>query len=211
MPNPDLYPAPTREEITGLVLAGGRGTRMGTVDKGLQDFAGQPMVAHVIARLAPQVAALMVNANQNLDRYKTFGHPVLEDAVSGFAGPLAGLHTGLLQCQTPWLVTAPCDSPFVPLDLVARLAQAQQRTGADIVVPVTTRGSTRQPHPVFCLARANLLAHLGSYLANGGRKVDGWYSTIFFEEVEFDDEAAFRNINTLAELTAWAAEQHHDR
>ena len=203
-PDPDPYPVPRRENITGLVLAGGRGTRMGTLDKGLQDFGGQPMVGHVIARLLPQVGGLVVNANQNVERYRALGHAVFEDSVGGFAGPLAGLHTGLLHCQTPWLVTAPCDSPFVPLNLVARLLEAQQRTFSDIVVPVTGEGAARQPHPVFCLVRTSLLSHLSAYLDGGGRKVDKWYSTLLVTEVTFDDESAFRNINTLAELNSWA-------
>jgi molybdopterin-guanine dinucleotide biosynthesis protein A len=200
MPNPEL----SATNVTGLVLAGGRGSRMGNVDKGLQDFGGQPMVAHVLHRLRPQVGALMINANQNFEAYAAYAHPVWPDAISGFAGPLAGLHTGLTHCDTPWIVTVPCDSPFLPLDLVQRLQHAQQQNDFDIAVAVTSDGETRQVQPVFCLARASLLPHLSAYLAEGGRKVDAWYRSLRVVEVEFEDEAAFRNINTLDELRAWS-------
>jgi molybdopterin-guanine dinucleotide biosynthesis protein A len=186
--------------ITGLILAGGRGSRMGSIDKGLVPLAGKPMVAHVLERLAPQVQRMLINANQNQETYAALGMPVWPDAMPDFAGPLAGLQTGLMHCGTPYLVTAPCDSPFLPTDLVARLAQALQTQDADLAVAVTGEGATRQPHPVFCLAKASLLPHLTAFLEGGGRKVDRWYTTLRVAEVHFADEAAFRNINTLAEL-----------
>lgn len=187
-------------DITGLILAGGRGSRMGSIDKGLVPLAGKPMVQHVMQRLQPQVQHLLINANQNQDTYAALGMPVWPDAMPDFAGPLAGLQTGLMHCETPYLVTAPCDSPFLPTDLVARLAQALQTQDADLAVAVTGEGATRQPHPVFCLAKASLLPHLTAFLEGGGRKVDRWYATLRVAEVHFADEAAFRNINTLAEL-----------
>lgn len=186
--------------VTGLVLAGGRGTRMGSVDKGLQLFNGKPMAQQVLQRLRPQVQHLLINANQNMEAYAAWGTPVWPDAIAGFAGPLAGLHTGLLHCDTPLLVTAPCDSPFLPLDLVSKLMAALQEQDADLAVAVTGHGSTRQPQPVFTLARIDLLPHLTAFLSGGGRKVDAWYATLKVAEVGFEDEAAFRNINTLAEL-----------
>ena len=140
-------------QITGLILAGGRGSRMGSIDKGLVPLAGQPMVKHVIARLQPQVQRLLINANQNLDTSAAFGTPVWPDAIPDFAGPLAGLQTGLMHCETPYLVTAPCDSPFLPTDLVQRLASALQAEDADLAVAGTGEGETRQPHPAFCLAK----------------------------------------------------------
>ena len=191
-------------QITGLILAGGRGSRMGSIDKGLAQFGKQPMVQHVIARLQPQVRRLLINANQNLDTYAAFGAPVWPDAMPDFAGPLAGLQTGLMHCETPFLVTAPCDSPFLPTDLVQRLATALQAEGADLAVAVTGAGDSRQPHPVFCLAKASLLPHLTQFLEGGDRKVDRWYATLRVAEVHFPDEAAFRNINTLAELQQMA-------
>lgn len=187
-------------DVTGLVLAGGRGTRMGSVDKGLQYFGGRPMAQHVIERLRPQVQQLLINANQNLEAYAAWGAPVWPDAITGFAGPLAGLHTGLLHCQTPLLVTAPCDSPFLPLDLVVKLLAALQSEEADLAVAVTGEGPTRQAQPVFTLARVDVLPHLTAFLSAGGRKVDAWYATLKVAEVVFEDESAFRNINTLAEL-----------
>jgi len=190
-------------DITGLILAGGRGTRMGTVDKGLVALAGKPMVAHVIERLGPQVATLMINANQNHNTYAAYGWPVWPDALPDFAGPLAGLQTGLLHCTTPYLVTAPCDSPFLPLDLVARLAQGLQAQDADLAVAVTqTPDGKRQSQPVFCLVPKTLLAHLNAYLQEGGRKVEHWYRNLRVAEVGFADAQAFRNINTRDELQA---------
>lgn len=187
-------------QITGLILAGGRGTRMGTVDKGLQVFRGAPMALHALMRLAPQVGHVMINANQNIAPYEGFGVPVWQDEMQGFAGPLAGLQTGLIHCETDYLVTVPCDSPFLPTDLVARLGEALEENDADLAVAVTGEGETRQPHPVFCLVRASLLPHLTLYLQDGGRKFDTWYSSLKAVEVHFEDENAFRNINTLDEL-----------
>ena len=119
-----------REDVTGIVLAGGMGRRMGGVDKGLVPLAGRPLVAHVLERLAPQAGAIIVNANQNRDRYAAYGHPVVADEVGGFAGPLAGLHAGMTAATTPYVVTVPCDSPFLPGDLVARLAAGLERERA---------------------------------------------------------------------------------
>ncbi len=187
-------------QITGLILAGGRGTRMGTVDKGLQMFRDAPMALHVLMRLSPQVGYIMINANQNIAPYEAFGVPVWQDEMQGFAGPLAGLQTGLIHCETDYLVTAPCDSPFLPKDLVERLADGMEQNNADIAVAVTGAGETRQAHPVFCLVKASLLPHLTLYLQEGGRKFDKWYSSLAVAEVHFDDEDAFRNINTLDDL-----------
>ncbi len=185
------------EKISGLVLAGGRGSRMGEVDKGLQPFRGQTMVQHVLARLAPQVDEVLINANRNLDTYAGFGHRVLPDAIDGFAGPLAGLHVGMGGASYPLIATAPCDSPFLPTDLVARLYQGMRDANADLAVAKTFD----QAHPVFCLTRRDLEPHLRAFLASGQRKIDKWYSTLKIVEVPFDDEeAAFANINTRDEL-----------
>jgi len=184
------------DAVTGLILAGGLGRRMGGGDKGLRLFRGQPMVAHAIARLAPQVEALIINANQNREAYEALGHPVIVDAVGNFAGPLAGLHAGLSICTTPLLVTAPCDSPFLPLDLVARLHAALREADAQLAVAQT--GGRAQP--VFALCRRNLAGNLSDYLDSGGRKIDAWYAALRVVEVPFDDEAAFANINTPEEL-----------
>jgi molybdopterin molybdotransferase len=194
------------ELISGLILAGGRGSRMGHVDKGLQPFRGATMVAHVLERLAPQVASVAINANQNLDTYAGFGAagapvPVFADDTTGFAGPLAGLEAGMRRSATPYLLTAPCDSPFLPADLAERLFAQLQAQDADLAFAVTQEAGQRpQPHPVFCLVKTSLLPILSQYLAEGGRKMDGWYAGLKAAEVLFEDADAFRNINTLDEL-----------
>ena len=189
-----------RDFITGLVLAGGRGSRMGNVDKGLQLLDGDSMTAHVLRRLAPQVTQLAINANRNLDRYAGFGVPVWPDDLAGFEGPLAGLETGLRRCATELLLTAPCDSPFAPPDLAERLHAALAGQGADLALAETLEDGRVQPQPVFALVRRAALPELSAYLAGGGRRMDGWYDAIRVARVRFDDSDAFRNINTLQEL-----------
>jgi molybdopterin-guanine dinucleotide biosynthesis protein A len=184
-------------EVTGLVLAGGQGSRMGGVDKGLQPFRGKPMVAHVIERLAPQVDAILVNANRNVEDYARFGHRVVADEIAGFAGPLAGFERGLAHAATPLVATVPCDSPFLPRDLVARLREALEARGAQLAVAKTGD----QAHPVFTLMRRDVHGSLRDFLASGQRKIDRWYASLAVAEVAFDDEAgAFVNINTREEL-----------
>ena len=186
-----------REAITGVILAGGLGRRMGGIDKGLQELRGRPMVAWVVERLAPQVDELLINANQNIERYAAFGHRVVPDQIPDYAGPLAGLHAALAAAAHPLVATAPCDSPFLPADLVSRLFSALTANAADLAVARTFD----QPHPVFCLCRRAVLPHLGEFLAGGGRRFESWYATLKAVEVAFDDEAeAFENINTREEL-----------
>lgn len=187
-------------QITGLILAGGRGSRMGHVDKGLQQFRGAPMVLHVITRLSPQVGPMIINANQNLSPYESFGLPVWPDELSGFEGPLAGLQTGLTHCETDYLVTAPCDSPFLPHDLVERLGTALQEKEAELAVAFTGEGDTLQRHSVFMLMKTSVLPHLTQFLQSGERKIEKWYRGLHHVEVHFPNEDAFRNINTLDEL-----------
>ena len=182
------------------MLAGGLGRRMGGVDKGLRELRGRPMVAWVIDRFAPQVSELLINANQNADVYATFGHRVIADVIGGYAGPLAGLHAALAAAAHPLIATAPCDSPFLPPDVVARLHRAMQAHDAQLTVAKTGD----QPHPVFCLCRRDVLPHLEAFLASGGRKIDAWYATLKVVEVAFDDVAdAFSNINSPQELAAF--------
>jgi molybdopterin molybdotransferase len=185
------------ETIEGLILAGGRGTRMGHVDKGLQPFQDATLVAAVFRRLAPQVARLSISANRHLDQYAAFGVPVLPDATNDFAGPLAGLEAGLRNATSPLLLTAPCDSPFLPLDLAARLLAGLQEADADVALAVTADG---QRHPVFCLVKTTVLPQLQAYLREGGRKMGGWHGDLRVAKVMFDDTEAFMNINTLNEL-----------
>jgi molybdopterin-guanine dinucleotide biosynthesis protein A len=181
--------------ITGLLLAGGQGRRMGGLDKGLQMLRGKPMAQWALERLAPQVDEVLINCNQNPEAYARFGHRLVPDEIGGFAGPLAGLHAGLKAAAHPLVVTVPCDSPFLPLDLVERLqSQIQNHELA-----VAKTGD--QAHPVFALVRRDVAANLEAFLRSGGRKIDAWYALLRTVEVSFDDEAdAFRNINTLEEL-----------
>ena len=185
--------------VTGLILSGGRGSRMGGLDKGLQPFRGRTLVEWVLERIEPQVAEVLINANRNLDRYLAFGHPVLTDRLGDFAGPLAGFHAGLSQARSELVVTVPCDSPLLPADLVQRLAVALERVEADVAVARTAE----RTHPVFSLCRVSLLDHLTAFVEGGGRKVEAWHSSLRVTEVEFEDQAAgFHNVNTLEELHA---------
>ena len=170
---------------------------MGGIDKGLKVLRGKPMVEWVIERFAPQVDELLINANQNLDVYGRLGHRVIPDVIGGFAGPLAGLHRGLREAAHELIATVPCDSPFLPHDLVARLRAALEQHEAEIAVARTGD----QPHPVFCLCRRRVLPGLADFLAGGGRKIDAWYAKSKVVEVAFDDQPeAFSNINTAEEL-----------
>ena len=185
------------DKISGLIRAGGRGSRMGSVDKGLQIFRGQPMVTHVLTRIEPQVDEILINANRSIDDYAKYGHAVIADAIDGFAGPLAGLHIGMKHARHPLIATVPCDSPFLPLDLIARLFAELEKNSADLAVAKTFD----QPHPVFCLTKTRLAPNLQAFLESGQRKIDKWYASLKVIEVSFDDEeAAFSNINTVEEL-----------
>ncbi len=185
------------ERITALVLAGGRGSRMGSVDKGLQPFDGRPLIASVIDRIDPQVGTVLINANRHLACYAGFGRPVIADRVAGQPGPLAGLHAGLAACETDYLVAVPCDAPFLPLDLVALLS-ASLDDGVDVAVAQTAA----RLHPVFCLMRRSVVDDLAAYLAADGRAVHRWIERLRYRAVSFDDERAFVNLNTIAELRA---------
>jgi molybdenum cofactor guanylyltransferase len=192
-------PKPTESlAISGLILAGGMGRRMDSRDKGLVEFRGKPMVAHAIDRLRPQVTSLVINANRNIEIYAAFGFPVVSDEVSGFAGPLAGLHSGMHACETALIATVPCDSPFLPLDLIERLHAALQSQDADIAV-ASTGG---QLQPVFALYKTSLVASLEKFLIEGGRKIDKWYEQHKTVPVDFEDEHAFSNINSVEELAS---------
>lgn len=192
-------------QITGVILAGGRGARMGGVDKGLQIFNGVPLAQRALERLQLQVGIAAIIANRNIAEYEAFGVPVWRDAIDDFAGPLAGMHAALAHCTTAWLATAPCDSPLLPLDLVERLASAAQGQNAEIAIASAREddGELRS-QPVFCLLRAELVEHLASYLQTGGRKVQAWTAlhrtvTVAFDQPG-DDPRAFFNANTMAQL-----------
>lgn len=200
-------------DISALVLAGGRGSRMGGVDKGLQNFNGTPLALHTLMRLQMQydgpLAEVMINANRNLAAYEAFGASVWPDVLADYAGPLAGFLTGLERCETPFLVTAPCDTPLFPLDLVTRLAQGMDQSDADIAMasaPEADREgqSENRAQPVFCLLKVELLESLIRFTQGGGRKIDAWTAQHKLALVPFDlprdDPHAFFNANTLAEL-----------
>ncbi|TWI64555.1 molybdopterin molybdotransferase [Pseudoduganella lurida] len=193
------------DTISGLLLAGGRGTRMGGVDKGLQPFRGGTLAGHVLQRFTPQVAHVTISANRSTAHYAALGVPVLADELAGYEGPLAGLQTALRHADTPLLATVPCDSPFLPDDLVAKLHAALLAQDADIAIAVTleadaTGAARKQSHPVFALMKRAVLPQLESYLAEGGRRMDGWHGALKVAEVLFTDAGAFRNINTPDEL-----------
>ena len=192
-------------DITGVILAGGRGSRMGGADKGMQNFNGIPLALHTLMRFGPQVGEVLINANRNLSAYESFGVPVWPDALPDYAGPLAGFLTGLEHCETPYLATVPCDTPLFPGDLVARLAEALEREQAEIAMAAAREedGQLRN-QPVFCLLRRELLESLVRFTHGGGRKIDAWTAqhktvTVAFDQPG-DDPRAFFNANTLAEL-----------
>ncbi|MGE0073472.1 MAG: molybdenum cofactor guanylyltransferase MobA [Thiomonas sp.] len=183
-------------DITGLILAGGRGSRMGGIDKGLQPWRGQPLALQVLQRLRPQVGSVLLNANRNLDVYRQWGLPVHSDALPDYPGPLAGFLAGLDVCTTRYLLTVPCDSPLLPLDLAARLGAGLLAQQARIALP--RAGGRLQP--VFCLLDASLRDDLRAFIQSGGSKIDLWTARHPTAIVPFDDIAAFENINTLDDL-----------
>ncbi|WP_372661990.1 molybdenum cofactor guanylyltransferase MobA [Hydrogenophaga sp.] len=198
-------------EITAIVLAGGRGSRMGGADKGLQNFNGTPLALHTVLRLQMQdggfVGELMVNANRNLAAYEAFGAPVWPDTLSDYAGPLAGFMTGLERCETPYLLTVPCDTPLFPLDLAQRLAQAFDDESTEIAMAAAPEEDGQlRAQPVFCLMRVELLESLVAFTQAGQRKIDKWTALHKTVLVPFDQPGdaprAFFNANTLAELHA---------
>ena len=194
--------------VTGLILAGGRGSRMGGVDKGLQPYKGKPLALNALQRLHAQdmpLARVMVNANRNTAIYQGWGVPVCPDTLEGYAGPLAGFLTGLTLCATPWLLTVPCDSPRFPLQLLSRLYSAVRREGADIAMANALEEDGQwHAQPVFCLMRSTLRESLHAFTSHGGRKIDAWTGLHHTVMVPFDapgdDPMAFFNANTLAQL-----------
>lgn len=207
MPSSDQVSAIDPAQITGVVLAGGRGTRMGGVDKGMQLYGGLPLAQHSLRRLQAQVGTVLLNANRNLEQYRRFDVTVVTDTIADFAGPLAGFVAAMEHCDTPYLVTVPCDTPQFPLDLVARLAQALAHASADIAMASAMEAAAdgtpayfRQP--VFCLLKTRLLPNLRAFVAEGGRKIGAWTAQQHTVQVPFDEPGAFANANTLAQLQA---------
>ena len=197
-------PPPEPGSITGVILAGGRSRRMGEpdapVDKGLVEFRGRPMIAWVIERIAGQLDELFISANRNQARYGRFGPKVVTDAIPGFAGPLAGLHAAMAAASHPWVLSVPCDSPFLAGDLVARMAAETASAG----VPLGVARSGGREQPVFLLAHRSLAPGIAAFLGAGEAKISRWYDPIARIAVDFDEPGAFRNINTVDELTRFA-------
>lgn len=195
-----LGPMIDKNLITGVILAGGRGSRMGGVDKGLQNYQGIPLALHCLLRISSQVGEVMINANRNLAAYESMGVPVWPDASPDFPGPLAGFVSGLERCETPYLVTIPCDTPKFPADLVERLSAALIAQDADIAMVATMEEGVLRTQPVFCLMKTDLLGSLIAFLQSGQRKIDTWTALHRCVEVEFEDTQAFVGANTVAEL-----------
>ncbi|MGH8279978.1 MAG: molybdenum cofactor guanylyltransferase MobA [Gammaproteobacteria bacterium] len=199
---PDLPPYP-RAHVTAGILAGGRATRMGGADKGLVELAGRPMIEYVLDALRGQAAAILINANRSFDSYARYGVPVVPDRQGGFLGPLAGMAGMVAAAKTEWLLTAPCDSPQVPVDLGPRLWQAVASNNADI--GVADNGERLQP--VFALLRCSLLEKLEAYLESGERKIDLWYRQQHFAIADFSDcPEMFVNVNSPVERDQLAAQ-----
>lgn len=193
----------SKDQISALILAGGRAQRMDGIDKGLIHFHGKPLIESAIARLKNQVGPIFINANRNITKYASYSYPVLMDETTDFSGPLAGFSIGMKNCKTPFLLTSPCDSPLLPSDLAAKMAAELESGSFDLVY-----ASTKEAHgkiwaqPVFCLMRSGLVDSLNTFLATGELKIDRWFQTLHSSTVIFDDAQAFANVNTPEELKA---------
>lgn len=202
----NVMPEPSRADITALILAGGQAARMGGHDKGLLDCAGRPLIEHVLARVEPSVSAVLISANRNLERYRHYGHPVLEDAPGGFAGPLAGIARGLEQCATEWLWVVPCDAPLIDARLLARLAEACRAPGVKAAVPL----ADGRMHTTFALLQRATLPSLLAYMHQDKRAVHAWLKSLPAAEIDCGDHADwFININTPEDLSACATQLPH--
>jgi molybdopterin-guanine dinucleotide biosynthesis protein A len=199
-PDVPVYP---QEQVTAGILAGGRATRMGGVDKGLVELGGRAMVEYVLDALRGQTSRMLINANRSVDQYEHYGVQVVRDRQEGFLGPLAGIASMMAAADTEWLLTSPCDSPQVPADLGARLWQAVARNGAEIGVA----HSGERLEPVFALLRCSLRGDLEAYLDSGERKIDRWYQRHRMATADFSDSPEmFVNVNTLSQRDDLAAQ-----
>jgi len=189
------------KDITGLILAGGRAQRMGGIDKGLIPFHDKPLIESAIAKLKPQTQSIIINANRNLTKYAGYGYPVIMDETPDFSGPLAGFLVGLKACKTPYLLTAPCDSPLLPNNLAQNLSAEMDRGDFQLVYASSKEADGKVwAQPVFCLMRANLQDSLASFLLKGDLKIDRWFKELRSSTVIFDDPQVFANVNTPEEL-----------
>jgi molybdopterin-guanine dinucleotide biosynthesis protein A len=193
----------TSEHITGLILAGGRAQRMGGIDKGLIPFHGKPLIESAISRLKPQVNTILINANRSITKYSYYGYPVLMDETPDFSGPLAGFSVGLKHCKTPYLLTSPCDSPLLPLDLTKRMALELEENDLELVFASSKEDDGKiWAQPVFCLMKNSLKESLDAFLSTGNLKIDRWFKELRSGTVVFENPQAFANVNTPEELAA---------
>ena len=190
------------KKITGLILAGGRAQRMGGIDKGLIPFHNKPLIESAIERLKPQVASILINANRNITKYAHYGYPVIMDETPDFSGPLAGFSIGLKHCQTPYLLTSPCDSPLLPSDLAEKMVTELELNNLDLVYASSLEDGKAWAQPVFCLMRSNLRDSLTNFLNKGDLKIDRWFKELHSGTVIFENSLAFANVNTPEELEA---------
>ena len=193
----------TANQITGLILAGGRAQRMGGIDKGLIPFHGKPMIESTITRLKPQVSTILINANRSITKYAHYGYPVLMDQTPDFSGPLAGFSIGLKHCKTPYLLTSPCDSPLLPMDLAEKMAVELEDSNLELVFASSKEADGKiWSQPVFCLMKNSLQDSLDAFLSKGDLKIDRWFKELRSGTVVFENAQAFANVNTPEELTA---------
>ena len=189
------------DQITGLILAGGRAQRMGGIDKGLIPFHGKPLIELAITRLQSQTNSILINANRNITKYAAYGYPVIMDETPDFSGPLAGFSAGLKVCNTSYLLTSPCDSPLLPIDLASQLASEMEAGDYQLVYASSKESDGKVwAQPVFCLMRTNLQESLEAFLQKGDLKIDRWFKELRSSTVVFDDAQAFANVNTPEEL-----------
>ena len=189
------------DQITGLILAGGRAQRMGGIDKGLIPFHNKALIESAIARLSSQVGSILINANRNVTKYASYGYPVIPDETPDFSGPLAGFSAGLKTFNTPYLLTSPCDSPLLPIDLGIKLAAEMERGDFQLVYASSKETDGKiWAQPVFCLMHTNLQESLNAFLQKGDLKIDRWFKEVRSSTVVFDDPQAFANVNTPEEL-----------
>ena len=193
----------TPQDITGLILAGGRAQRMGGIDKGLIPFHGKPLIESAIDRLQPQVGTILINANRSITKYSHYGYPVLMDETPDFSGPLAGFSVGLKHCKTPYLLTSPCDSPLLPNDLAEKMGTELEKNNLELVFASSKENDGKiWSQPVFCLMKSSLKDSLDVFLCNGDLKIDRWFKELRSGTVVFENPQVFANVNTPEELAA---------
>lgn len=188
------------QQITGIIIAGGLGKRMGSANKGLQLLYGKPMLVHILNCIEPQVGSVMINVNHNIDAYAVFQKPSIQDSFPDYMGPLAGIHAGLMHCKTEYLLSVPCDTPYLPNDLVAQLSLIMNQDNVDMAIACTNENAQIKTHPIICLMKTSVRPHLEKFLQQGGKKVQAWQAELNAKQVVFSDENAFRNINHAEEL-----------